>query len=91
MPNGTFAQLRLKTSPGSAIFGQDMLFDIPFLVDWNKIGELGQHQTGLNTKNKNSSCRDWDLKISDQYFFGKMVYSVNQKVSMKVILGLSIS
>jgi hypothetical protein len=29
----------LKASPGAAIFGQDMLFDILFLADWNKIGE----------------------------------------------------
>ena len=29
----------LNTSPGAAIFGRDMLFDVPFLVDWTKIGE----------------------------------------------------
>jgi hypothetical protein len=29
----------LKSSPGAAIFGQDMLFDIPFIADWQKIGE----------------------------------------------------
>ena len=28
----------LKASPDAAIFGQDMLFNIPFLADWNKIG-----------------------------------------------------
>jgi hypothetical protein len=28
----------LKASPGAAIFGQDMLFDIPFVADWHKIG-----------------------------------------------------
>ncbi len=27
----------LKASPGAAIFGQDMLFDIPFVADWQKI------------------------------------------------------
>jgi hypothetical protein len=27
----------LKASPGAAIFGQDMLFDIPFISDWQKI------------------------------------------------------
>ena len=35
----------LKASPGAAIFGRDMLFDIPFLADWNKIGEYRQFQT----------------------------------------------
>jgi hypothetical protein len=29
----------LKASPGAAIFGQDMLFNIPFVADYNKIGE----------------------------------------------------
>jgi hypothetical protein len=29
----------LKASPGAAIFGQDMLFDIPFMADWQKNGE----------------------------------------------------
>ncbi len=32
-------QTVLKASPGAAIFGQDMLFDIPFIADWQKIGE----------------------------------------------------
>ena len=34
----------LKASPGAAIFGRDMLFDIPFIADWNKIGEYRQRQ-----------------------------------------------
>jgi hypothetical protein len=29
----------LKVSPSSAIFGGDMLFHIPFMANWNKIGE----------------------------------------------------
>jgi len=29
----------LKASPGAAIFGRDMLFDIPFIADWRKIGD----------------------------------------------------
>ncbi len=29
----------LKASPGAAIFGQDMLFDILFIADWQKIEE----------------------------------------------------
>ena len=34
----------LKASTGAAIFGRDMLFDIPFIADWNKIGEYRQRQ-----------------------------------------------
>jgi hypothetical protein len=35
----------LKPSPGAAIFGQDMLFDIPFIADWKQIGDYMQCQT----------------------------------------------
>ncbi len=29
----------LQASPGAAIFGWDMMFDIPFIADWKKIGD----------------------------------------------------
>ena len=32
----------LKASPGAAIFGQDMIFNIPFIADWTKIREHKQ-------------------------------------------------
>ena len=32
----------LKTTPGAAVFGRDMLFDIPFLADWTGIGRRRQ-------------------------------------------------
>ena len=43
----------LKASPGAAIFGRDMLFDIPYIADWNKIGDYRQRQTDLNTAPEN--------------------------------------
>ncbi len=43
----------LKGSPGVAIFGRVMLFDILFIADWNKIGDYRQHQTDLNTAHEN--------------------------------------
>jgi hypothetical protein len=44
----------LKASPGAAIFGQDMLFNIPFVADWHKIGEYRQSLTGCSNQRKNS-------------------------------------
>jgi hypothetical protein len=44
----------LKTSPGAAIFGRDMLFDTPFLADRSKIGEYRQKQTDKSTAKENS-------------------------------------
>ena len=61
----------LKASPGAAIFGRDMLFDIPFLADWNKIGDYRQRQTDLNTARENRSRRDWDYKVGDQVLLRK--------------------
>eukprot|EP00804_Cyclotella_cryptica_P006331 CCRYP_010181-RA/>CCRYP_010181-RA protein AED:0.23 eAED:-0.37 QI:0/-1/0/1/-1/0/1/0/141 len=54
----------LKASPGAAIFGRAMLFDIPFLADWNKIGEYRQHQTDQNTEQEKCSSHVWDYDLS---------------------------
>ena len=50
----------LKASLGAAIFGRDMLIDIPFIADWNKIGDYSQHQTDHNTRCENKTCVTWD-------------------------------
>ncbi len=42
----------LKASPGAAIIGQDMLFDIPFIAAWQKIGEYRQRLTDLSNARK---------------------------------------
>jgi hypothetical protein len=42
----------LKASPVAAIFGQDMLFNIPFIADWQKIGEHKQQLTDLNNQRR---------------------------------------
>ncbi len=43
----------LKASPGAAIFGRDMLFDIPIIADWQKIGEPRQQLIDLNNAREN--------------------------------------
>ena len=81
----------LKASPGAAIFDQDMLFDIPFLADWNKIGDHRQCQTDLNTQTvKIAHVVIGTTKLVIKYFLEKMVSSANQKVGMNVILELSL-
>jgi hypothetical protein len=56
----------LKASPGAAIFGRDMLFDIPFIANWNKIGDYSQRQTDLNTARENKQRVNYDYKIGDK-------------------------
>jgi len=56
----------LKASPGTAIFGRDMLFDIPFPANWNKIGNYRQSQMDCNAERKNSKRIDYDYKVGDK-------------------------
>jgi hypothetical protein len=53
----------LKASPGAAIFGCDMLFDILFIADWKTIGEHRQKLTDRNTDQENEGRIDYDYKV----------------------------
>jgi hypothetical protein len=56
----------LKASPGAAIFGRDMLFDIPFIVDWKKIGEHRQLLTDCNTARESEGRIDYDYQVGQK-------------------------
>ena len=56
----------LKASPGAAIFGQDVLFDIPFIADWQKIGEQRQWLTDLNNARENKGRIDYDYQVGQK-------------------------
>jgi hypothetical protein len=56
----------VKASPGVAIFGRNMLFNIWFIANWNKNGDCRQHQTDLNMARKNSTQGDYDYKVSNK-------------------------
>jgi hypothetical protein len=56
----------LKASPGAAIFGRDMIFDIPFIADWKTIGEHRQKLTDCNTDHKNEGRIDYDYKVGQK-------------------------
>jgi hypothetical protein len=53
-------------SPGAAIFEWDMMFDIPVIADWKKIGDYKQHQTDLNNWRKNQKRIVYDHKVGDK-------------------------
>jgi hypothetical protein len=56
----------LKASPGAAIFGCDMLFDIPFEADWYQIGEQRQSLTNRGNQHKNTKHIDYNSKVRDK-------------------------
>ena len=61
----------LKASPGAAIFGRDMLFDIPFVADWHKIGDCRQRQTDRSNICENNKRVDYDYKVGDKVLIRK--------------------
>jgi hypothetical protein len=56
----------LKASPGAAIFGSNVLFDILFIANWNKIGDYRQRQTDLDTAHINSKQVEYDYKVGNK-------------------------
>ena len=61
----------LNVLPGAAIFGRDMLFDIPFIADWNKNGDYRPRQSDCNTRCENKTCVDWDYKVGNKVLVHK--------------------
>ncbi len=53
-----------------------MLFDIPFIADWQKSGEQRQQLTDLNNACENKGRIDYDYKVSQKV----LDYKVSQKL-----------
>jgi hypothetical protein len=64
-------QTVLKASPGAAIFGRNMFFDIPFIADWQKIGEHRQKLTDLNNARETEGRIDYDYKVGQKVLLRK--------------------
>jgi hypothetical protein len=61
----------LKASPGAAIFGQNMLFYIPLIADWQKIGEQRQKLTDLNNARENKGRIEHDYEVGRKVLLRK--------------------
>ena len=48
-----------------------MLFHIPFIADWRKIGDYRQRQTDLNKLRENEKRIDYDYKVGDKILVRK--------------------
>jgi hypothetical protein len=48
-----------------------MLFDIPFMADWHKIGYYRQSQTDRSNKHENNKRVDYDYKVGDKVLIRK--------------------
>ena len=61
----------LRASPGAAIFGRDMLFDIPFVADWNDIGRRRQKAVEKDNARENASRIAFDYKVGQKVLLRK--------------------
>ncbi len=48
-----------------------MLFDIPFIADWQKIGEYRQQLTDLSNARENEGRIDYDYKVGQKVLLRK--------------------
>ena len=61
----------LGSSPGAALYGRDMLFDLPYVADWAKIGERRQKQVDNNCYSGNRKRVDFDYKVGGKVLIVK--------------------
>ena len=70
----------LKSTPGAAIFGRDMLFDIPYIADWNDIGRRRQEKV-----NKDNVCENL-TRLPFDYVVGKKVLIRKDGILRKAVI-----
>jgi hypothetical protein len=71
---GTPLPLRLCCISGlgpEGLLQREMLFDIPFIADWQKIGEHRQRLTDLNNACENEGRIDYDYKVGQKVLLQK--------------------
>ena len=56
----------LKSLPGAAVFGRDMLFDIPYIADWTSIGNRRQASVDQMNTRRNSRRVDFDYAVGQK-------------------------
>ena len=69
----------LQATPGAAIFGRDMLFDIPFIADWTSIGKRRQIQVDKDALHQNQKRVDYE------YIVGQKVLLITDGIIRKAV------
>ena len=50
----------LGSTPTAAIFGRDLLFEIPYIADWKLIGQCRQSQVNKHNEHENKQHIDYE-------------------------------
>ena len=56
----------LKPLPGAAIFGREMMFDLPYLADWTAIGQRIQLLVDKANVHENKRRIDFDYQVGQK-------------------------
>ncbi|MCP4748214.1 MAG: transposase family protein, partial [Desulfobacteraceae bacterium] len=56
----------LKPSPGAAIFGRDMMFDLPYLADWTATGQQQKLLVDKSNVHENNCQIDFDYQVGQK-------------------------
>ncbi len=57
----------IKAYPGASFFGQDTLFNVPFIADWKQIGDYRQSQTDRSNEHENKNVSTMIIKLVAKY------------------------
>ena len=77
LPYGT------ETTPGVAIFGRDMMFDIPYVADWTDIGKRRQALLDQNNARENKLRIIFDYAVGQKVLLKKMVSSASRRQALR--------
>ena len=58
-----------------------MLFDIPYIADWTKIGQRRQTLVNKDVDRHNKKRIDYDYAIGDKVYYLMMVFIANWKIN----------
>ena len=71
---------------GAAIFGRDMMFDIPYIADWTDIGKRRQALVDQNNAIENKRRIDFDYAVGQKVLLKNMVSSARQKTRTQAFM-----
>ena len=72
----------LNSTPGAAIFGRDMLFNISYIADWTQIGQRRQLLFDQNNARENLRRIDFDILLVTKCYSKRMEYSARLKTRL---------
>ena len=75
----------LGSLPGSAVFGRDVLFDIPYIADWAEMGRRKQQQAEKSTIQEHKLRLDWSTRSATNFSLSRKVLFAKWRIRTKYL------